>query len=194
MHIDKSFVLTWAELYEQHMGSTEPRLLDEVGPTAAARGHYEPEELTAVARWKTPRSGPGIAANSGSDIRQITAIAFAAPEPLRHRALTLLSGVGVPTATALLAVAFPDRHTIIDVRSTESLRRLEEWDGQRRVPGLSRCLQEPCHPSGSGVAHAGPRVVAVEQERLPVALTGSRMQRRWPRPPRLIASPVILRR
>lgn len=77
-----------------------------------------------------PRSRPGIAANSGSDIRQITGMAFAAPEPLQHRALTLLSGVGVPTATALLAVAFPDRHTIIDVRSTESLSRLEEWDGQ----------------------------------------------------------------
>jgi hypothetical protein len=77
-----------------------------------------------------PRSGPSIAANSGSDIRQITAMAFAAPESLQHRALTLLNGVGVPTATALLAVAFPARYTIIDVRSTESLGRLDEWDGQ----------------------------------------------------------------
>ena len=137
MHIGKSFVLTWAALYEQRMGSTEPWLLDNVGPVAAARGHYEPEEFTAVARWKTPRSRPAIAANSGSDIRQITAMAFAAPESLQHRALTLLQGVGVPTATALLAVAFPDRHTIIDVRSTGSLDRFGEWDGQG---GYSRYL------------------------------------------------------
>jgi hypothetical protein len=130
MHIGKSFVLTWSARYEQRMGATEPWLLDTVGPAAATRGHYEPDEFTAVARWKTPRSRPAIAANSGSDIRQITAMAFAAPEPLQHRALTLLHGVGVPTATALLAVAFPDQHTIIDVRSTGSLDRLGEWDGQ----------------------------------------------------------------
>ena len=92
MHIGKSFVLTWAALYEQRMGSTESWLLDNVGPVAAARGHYEPDEFIAVARWKTPRSRPAIAANSGSDIRQITAMAFAAPESLQHRALTLLQG------------------------------------------------------------------------------------------------------
>lgn len=130
MQIDRSFVLTWSARYEQYMGSTEPKLLDEVGPTAAARGHYEPDEFAEVARWKTPRSRPGILANSDIDICQITAMAFTASEPVQHRALTLLKGVGVPTATALLAVAFPDRHTIIDVRSTESLRRLDEWDGR----------------------------------------------------------------
>ena len=43
--------------------------------------------------------------------------------------LTLLSGVQLPTATALLSVAFPDRHTIADVRSTEALEQLGEWDG-----------------------------------------------------------------
>src|ERR1700722_2080728 len=130
MRIDRSFVLSWAALYEQHMDSTEPKLLGEVGPAAAARGHYEPDGFTEVARWKTPRSRPSILANSYSDIRQITAMAFAAPEPVQHRALTLLKGVSVPTATALLAVSFPRQHTIIDVRSTESLGRLDEWDGQ----------------------------------------------------------------
>jgi hypothetical protein len=130
MHVNRSFVLTWAATYEQHMGSTEPWLLDEVGPAAVARGHYEPDEFVAIARWKTPRSRQHIAANSDSDVRQITAMAFSGVEPLQHRVLTLLGGVRVPTATALLAVAFPDRHTILDVRSTASLGRLGEWDGQ----------------------------------------------------------------
>jgi hypothetical protein len=130
MPIDRSFVLAWAARYEQRMGSTEPKLLAGVGPAAAARGHYEPNEFTKVAGWKTPRSRPSIVANPYSDVRQITAIAFTAPEPVQHRVLTLLKGVGVPTATALLAVVFPDRHTIIDVRSTESLDRLNEWDGR----------------------------------------------------------------
>ena len=51
------------------------------------------------------------------------------PERLQHRLLTLLDGVRVPTATALLAIALPDRHTVLDVRSTEALSRLGWWDG-----------------------------------------------------------------
>ena len=53
-------------------------------------------------------------------------MAFAAPERFQHRVLTLLDGISVPSASALLAVAFPDRHTILDFRSTEALKRLGE--------------------------------------------------------------------
>ena len=89
VHIGKSFVLTWAALYEQRIGSTEPWLLDNVRPVAATRGHYEPDEFTAVARWKTPRSRPAIAANSGSDIRQLLDQAGHAIQPGPHRLASL---------------------------------------------------------------------------------------------------------
>lgn len=107
----------------------EPRLFEEVGPAAAARGFYELDEFAVVSRWKTPRSRRRIATNSGDDVRDASALAFAAPERLQHRILTLLDGIGAPTATALLAVAFPDRHTIVDFRGTQALGRLGEWDG-----------------------------------------------------------------
>ena len=48
---------------------------------------------------------------------------------MQHRVLTLLNGVRAPTATALLAVALPNQHTILDFRGTEALKRLGEWDG-----------------------------------------------------------------
>jgi hypothetical protein len=129
MHIDKSFVLTWAALYEQRMGSTEPWLLDNVVPAAAARGHYEPDEFTAVARWKTPRSRPAIAANSSSDIRQITAMAFAAPESLQHRALTLLHGVGVPTAIDFAGghASLEETTAVISFDDPEGVHHQNNW-------------------------------------------------------------------
>ena len=136
--LDRKWVRTWADRYIERMGQTEPYLLGEVGPAAAARGFYESDELAAVARWKTPRSSQRIAANSCADVREVTAMAFAASERLQHRILTLLNGVQVPTATALLAVAFPDRHTIIDFRSTEALKRLGTWDG---TGGYLACLK-----------------------------------------------------
>ena len=123
MPADQAFVHRWAQAYETRMSSTEPWLLCEVGPAAAERGHYEPEAFAAVAHWKTPRSRSRIASNPASDVRDLTAIAFTAPEALQHRVLTLLDGVRVPTATALLAIAFPGQHTILDVRSTEALTR-----------------------------------------------------------------------
>lgn len=123
------WVRDWACRYVDAMGSTEPRLLDKVGPVARARGFYEPDELAAVAAWKTPRSKSRIAANTAADVRDITRMAFSAPEHLQHRVLTLLDGVQQPTATALLSVAFPDRHTIVDFRTRGALARLGEWDG-----------------------------------------------------------------
>jgi hypothetical protein len=125
----RDWVRTWADRYIAKMGDTELHLLEAVGPAVAARGHYEPGELSDVARWKTPRSQSLIASNPAVDVRDITSAAFLAPEHLQHRVLTLLIGVRVPTATALLTVAFPDRHTIVDVRSTEALAKIGEWDG-----------------------------------------------------------------
>lgn len=56
-------------------------------------------------------------------------MAFGASEELQQRVLTLLHGVGEATATALLAVAFPERHTIFDFRSTGSTTRKGERNG-----------------------------------------------------------------
>ncbi len=61
-------------------------------------------------------------------------IALHSPTRLQHRVLTLLNGVQVPMATALLAVAMPDRHTIFDVRSSETLARIGAWDGHGGYP------------------------------------------------------------
>lgn len=97
MKATPGWVREWADRYVAGMGLVEARLFDEVGPDVAARGHYEPEEFSAVARWKTPRSKPRIAANPADDVRDLTAAAFAAPERLQHRILTLLDGVRVPT-------------------------------------------------------------------------------------------------
>ena len=112
------------------MDPAEAKLLSDVGPAAATRGFYEPGEFADVARWKSPRSQRHVLANRGADVREVTAMAFAAPERFQHRVLTLLDGIRVPSASALLAVAFPDRHTILDFRSTEALKRLGEWDGR----------------------------------------------------------------
>jgi hypothetical protein len=93
-----------------------------VNAAVRARGRYTREEFIEVCAWKTPRSRPRVAANSETAILDATGRALAASdEAIRFAALLELDGVGAPTASTLLYVAFPDDYPILDVRALESL-------------------------------------------------------------------------
>jgi hypothetical protein len=102
-------------------GTDETRL-DDVGDAVRRRGHYTRAEFVEVCAWKTPRSRPRVATNSETAVIQVTRSALAATdEATRIAALLGLNGVGVPTASTLLYVAFPHDYPILDVRALESL-------------------------------------------------------------------------
>jgi hypothetical protein len=93
-----------------------------VGTAARARGHYTRAELIEISAWKTVRSRPKVASNSEAAVIDATSRAFATTdEAARMGAVLELAGVGVPTASTLLYVAFPDDYPILDVRALESL-------------------------------------------------------------------------
>jgi hypothetical protein len=92
------------------------------GAAVRARGHYTREEFIEVCGWKTPRSRPKVASNTEAAVIDATRRALATvDEETRMNALLELEGVGVPTASTLLYVAFPDDYPILDVRALESL-------------------------------------------------------------------------
>jgi hypothetical protein len=94
-----------------------------LGAGARERGHYTRSEFIDICAWKTVRSRPRIAANTRSAVTAATRIALASGtgEPDRMEALLSLHGVGVPTASTLLYVAFPEDYPILDVRALQSL-------------------------------------------------------------------------
>jgi hypothetical protein len=101
--------------------SDETRL-EAVGAAVRARGHYTRPEFIEVCAWKTPRSRPRVAANSEAAVIAATTRALGSDdETTRIVALLELNGVGVPTASTLLYVAFPAEYPILDVRALESL-------------------------------------------------------------------------
>ncbi len=123
--IDAEWVKRWSDRYPT---AAEAELFDELGPAVAARGYYTRDELMQVGEWKSPRAKSYLARNPDSDIEDISRLALAAPERLRHRILVLLGGVGIPMASALLTVADPYRFTVIDYRAIETLRAYGELD------------------------------------------------------------------
>lgn len=132
MRLDRDFVVRYSQRYLDLMGDRErieeERLLGEVGPRTREQGHYTRTDLTAVARWKTRRSQSRVARNDEADVRDVSRLAFLAPEHFQHRVLTLLHGIQVPTATALLAIWAPTVHTVMDVRSCGALTAFGEMD------------------------------------------------------------------
>jgi len=96
--------------------------LHAMGGAVRARGYYTRGEFVTVCGWKSPRSRPKILSNSRTSIIRNTRVALAARDELgRIEPLLALHGVGVPTASTLLFVAFPTEYPILDVRALESL-------------------------------------------------------------------------
>jgi hypothetical protein len=99
---------------------------DEVLAIARAvrdRGYYTLEEFRTVCRWKTPRSAPLVAQNSGESVEAATRVALSDESDDRERLEALLSlrGIGWPTASVLLHLPYPERYPILDKRALHAL-------------------------------------------------------------------------
>jgi hypothetical protein len=94
-----------------------------IGSAARQRGLYTLEQFIVVCRWKTPRSGPLVAANTAGEVEAATRVALsgASGERERMEALRSLAGVEYPTASVLLHVAYPERYPILDRRALHAL-------------------------------------------------------------------------
>jgi hypothetical protein len=91
-------------------------LIRGLGP-ARARGYLTKRELERICRWKSPRAIQRVRANSNLAIRRATSEALRArSERRRLDALTMLSGVSVPTASAILMLFYPRRYGVLDIR------------------------------------------------------------------------------
>ena len=116
-----SEIKNYAERYSYRL--SEDELVKNKEPIQL-RGYLTEKELQFIASWKTPRSKPKVATNSEEFIKEVTQIAFSTNnEKLRIEILTLLTGVGWPTASVILHFYHPDHYPIIDFRALYSLSR-----------------------------------------------------------------------
>jgi hypothetical protein len=123
MTIEAEWIDRWSKRY---LEAYDHKALKVVGPQVKNRGFYDRTDLLAVGEWKLrrsywPKHKAELESNTDEMIRDVTSTALAAPLPIRHRILTLLHGVAVPLASALLMVWNPQEHTVIDVRARNSL-------------------------------------------------------------------------
>ena len=94
-----------------------------LGRVARARGYYTLSEFRTICRWKTVRSAPLVARNTGPRVKAATTVGLreTSSEVERMDALRSLDGVSWPTASVLLHLAYPERYPILDWRALHAL-------------------------------------------------------------------------
>ena len=105
-HLNQKWVTYWTTAYP--LGADEMYLFKVVGPAAKKRGRFRVDELVRVAQWKSGRAVGRIRSNSKLDVEVLTGAALSAPQGYQHLILTLLTGVQVRMASAILTVVNPN--------------------------------------------------------------------------------------
>jgi len=125
LQFDKKRIRYWGERYSypnDPNGETERKLQREVRPRVRRTGYFTKRDFLTLCDWKTPRARRFREQNEADFIKEVTQTALSTPsERLRIEVLTLLRGVGWPTASALLHFGAQKRYPILDVRALWSV-------------------------------------------------------------------------
>lgn len=122
----------WAGLYSRKYRDADLSIQEmmrsavERGTKGHSIGHLRRNELLEIGRWKSSgrRNDRHFISNREIDVIEISHKAFADEnmKPFgRLKHLTILNGVEIPTASAIMHFAFPETYPVIDVRALNTL-------------------------------------------------------------------------
>jgi len=111
-----------AEISKQYVPDDKEKDLIQLKDSVISQKYLTSEQLYKVAKWKSPRRAELIKENSEKYIKEITSFSFKANnEKAKIERLTLLSGVGWPTASVILHLFHDGKYPILDFRALWSL-------------------------------------------------------------------------
>jgi len=110
----------WSRRYDYTTRVPESTVAEK-GKKMQEQGHLTLRQIAQICEWKTTRSKSMVQKNTDAFVREVTsACSDSETEQFRISVLTLLHGVGWPTASVVLHFGHEDRYPIIDVRALES--------------------------------------------------------------------------
>jgi hypothetical protein len=126
LRFDRHMAGHWAGRYDEDLTpverTAENHILGEIVPRARAVGFLSHAHFFELCCWKSPRSKRRCLMNTEQFVEEVTRVALSTPsEQLRIEALTLLSGVGWPTASVILHFCHREPYPILDFRALWSL-------------------------------------------------------------------------
>ncbi len=108
----------------------ENYLFNEVSKNFQKRGYLTPEEFFAIVIWKSNRAKTNVKRGierSKKTIRIITSEVFQAKTlEQKINILTSIPSIGIPMASAILTVCYPEDFTVADYRASAALKNFGE--------------------------------------------------------------------
>jgi hypothetical protein len=124
MEITGKWIQDWASEYKQQDKEKilEKKIFSAIGKRNLPEEGLTLEILKDIAHWKAKGRTDWCVEKDSEYVREITTLAFSTKnERLRIEILTLLKGVNIRTASAILMFCFPEKCTTMDFRAWESL-------------------------------------------------------------------------
>ncbi len=120
------------ELCKQYDTEVGDDWVFEIGEKVRARGYLIKDEFLSIVRWKSPRPIGFAMKNSEEKIKQVTGAAFKLnSEELKIEKLLELEGVGVPMASSILTIIYPEKYAVIDIRAWATLVELGIFNSKK---------------------------------------------------------------
>jgi hypothetical protein len=125
---NKKELLLYAEKYVESEYAIRERTLISAAMKARKRGYLTKKEFVDIGNWKSHRQRINYLKNDQNTIKEITRLAFKmrTNDELRVKVLTLLKGVKIRVASAILHLAFCNTrkgYPILDFRALRALTK-----------------------------------------------------------------------
>lgn len=121
LQFDHNQIALLASRYDKN-SEDEDVFIEEIRKQVEGQGYLTKVQLAAIGEWKSQRIRKHIAKNDEAFVVEVTKAAFASKHPaFQIEVLTLLKGVGWPTASVILHFFFPEPFPILDFRALYSI-------------------------------------------------------------------------
>ena len=122
LKFDLASVQDWSSKYEYGGQNKVTKLVKQV----RKRGYLTKSELKTVGKWKSPRSAGSIDDNERLFVKEVTRFALSTRcDRAAIESLTILDGVGAPTASVILHFFHKRDYPILDFRALWSVSLIE---------------------------------------------------------------------
>ena len=122
-NFNRECIQHWSSKYEYEGENNVIELVEEV----RKRGYLRRSELITVGKWKSPRSAGSIDNNERLFIKEVTRFALSTKcDRAAIESLTILDGVGAPTASVILHFFHKRDYPILDFRALWSVSLIDD--------------------------------------------------------------------
>ena len=122
LKFNRECIQDWANLYSYGELNNVNGLVKQV----RKRGYLTKSELITVGKWKSPRSAGSIGNNERLFVKEVTRFALSTGCARGAiESLTILDGVGAPTASVILHFFHKRDYTILDFRALWSVSLID---------------------------------------------------------------------